>query len=286
MKYSVTTYSFSQLISAGKLTQLDAVAVAAQIGFDGIEFTELKPCDKPTLEQQLAYAKAIREQARVHGIEIVAYLIGADLCSDDGKEVERVKGQLDVAYALGAKMLRHDVCGSEKRGNRTVSFEQMLPTIAKNAREITEYASTLGIRTMTENHGLVVQDSDRVERLYNAVAHPNYGLLVDIGNFACVDEDSVTAVSRLAPYAIHVHVKDFKKYSFGIPTPDGQKAITTRGCNKLIGCAIGDGDIPVSQCLSIIKRTAYDAYLTVEFEGPNDCLCEIRRGLDYLKENT
>ena len=66
----------------------------------------------------------------------------------------------------------------------------MLPTIAANARKVTEYAATLGIKTCSENHGTIAQDSYRVEKLFSAVAHENYGLLVDMGNFACVDEDS------------------------------------------------------------------------------------------------
>ena len=41
MKTSVSSYSFSQYIREGKLTQLDCVAKAKEMGFDGIEFTDL-----------------------------------------------------------------------------------------------------------------------------------------------------------------------------------------------------------------------------------------------------
>ena len=53
---------------------------------------------------------------------------------------------------------------------------------------------------MVENHGFFVQDSDRMEKLYNQVHHPNFKLLIDVGNFLCVDESPVHAVSRLAPF--------------------------------------------------------------------------------------
>ena len=66
---------------------------------------------------------------------------------------------------------------------------------------------------MVENHGFFCQDSDRVELLVNKVAHKNFGLLVDMGNFLCVDEDPAVAVGRCAPYAFNVHVKDFIKKS-------------------------------------------------------------------------
>lgn len=286
MKIAVSSYSFSQCIAAGKMTQLDCVRKAAEMGFEGIDFTELKPNDKCTLDDQKAYAAQIREEAARWGIAVVACTIGANLyrTSDEENraEVERVKSQLDVAAIMGARILRHDVCYGEKTGGVVTGFDKMLPTIAKNAREISEYARGLGIKTCSENHGFVAQDSDRVEKLLAAVDHDNYGLLIDVGNFACVDEDSVKAVSRLANYAVHVHAKDFVKKAFGTPDVEGERYLTTRGCNKLVACAIGDGDIPVAQCMAILRRAGYDGYVTIEFEGAEDCLQAIARGRENL----
>jgi len=288
MRIAVSSYSYHQRIKTGEMTQLDAVKAAKEMGFAGIEFTDLTPVPNPTLQQQLAYAREIRAEAEKQGVEIVAYLIGANLYKgspeEDDAEVARVCGQLDVATALGAKLLRHDVCGSEMVGDRFVGFERMLPTMAANARRITEYGKTLGIRTCSENHGRVAQDRDRMERLYYAVDHENYGLLLDMGNFACADEDSLLAVSRLAPLAIHAHAKDFVKIPYGAPVAEGLKTFRTRGCNQLMGCALGDGDIPVAQCVAILKAAGYDGYLTIEFEGNGDCMTEIPKGLERLKQ--
>ena len=286
MKISVSSYSFSQYISKGKLTQLDCVKKASEMGFDGIEFTTLEPYKNATLEDQLLYADKIKNEAEKYGIEIVAYTIGANLYQtteeENEAEVERVKLQLDVAAALGAKVFRHDVCYKEKVNGVLTSFEKMLPVIAKNAREISEYARTLGIVTCTENHGFIAQDSDRVEKLFNTVDCDNYGILVDIGNFACADEESAKAVSRLAAYTVHVHAKDFIKRAFSEPNVEGESYIVTRGCNKICPCAIGDGDIPVEQCVAILKKAKYDGYLSIEFEGQEDCIVAIEKGKNYL----
>lgn len=290
MKLSVSSYSFQQYIRAGKMTQLDVVKKAAEMGFAGIDFIDLAPTPNPTPEAQLAYAEEIRREAEKYGLEIVAYTIGANLYKgspeEDATEVERLKGQLRVAKALGAKMMRHDVCTTEKKGNRVISFDRMLPVIAKNARLVTKYAETLGIQTCSENHGMVAQDSDRVEKLYNAVGHDNYGLLIDIGNFACVDENPVSAVSRLAPYAIHVHAKDFHIRQFADKPADGAGYFSSRACRYLAGCSIGEGDIPVAQCIAILKRAKYDGYVTVEYEGLEDCIAGIGRGLHNLRHLT
>lgn len=281
MKISVSSYSFMQYIRAGKLTQFETIAKAKELGFDAIEFTTI---DGESHEERLKNAKKYREEAEKLGMIINAYTIGANLFKEDKaeatEEIERLKKELLVAKELGAPLMRHDVCYTLSKTGNGRSFDLMLPTIAKNARELTEYAQTLGIKTCSENHGFIAQDSDRVERLYNAVNHENYGLLVDMGNFACADENSVTAVSRLAPYAIHAHAKDFiiRKERFG------RCQLETRGCNYIGGVAVGEGDIPVKQCLAILKKAQYEGFLSIEYEGCDDCIDGIKRGLENLKK--
>lgn len=281
MKISVSSYSFDQAIRAGKMTQIDCVAKAKELGFDAIEFIDLDGA--PDVEQQKAYAAKIRAEADRVGIEINAYTIGANLYHDTAEaraaEVARLKGQLDVAAVLGAGVMRHDVCYMLGKTGPSRSFDLMLPYLAQSAREVTEYAQTLGIRTCTENHGYIAQDSDRVERLFNAVNHPNYGLLVDMGNFICADENPALAVSRVAPYAIHAHAKDMLVRS----APIGNCRNLTRAGNYFCGTVIGEGDVPVKQCLGILQRAGYDGYLSIEFEGAEECISAISRGLANLK---
>ena len=281
MRISVSSYSFNQYIQAGKLTQLSAIAAAKEIGLDAIEFTDLMPPEGVT---EAEYAKEIRAEADRLGMTINAYTIGANLFQDtpeaQAAEVERLKKKVDVAVILGATVMRHDVCWRLTGKGEGRTFDSMLPTIAKAAREITEYAAARGVRTCSENHGYIAQDSDRVERLVNAVAHDNYGVLVDMGNFACADEDSAMAVSRLAPLAFHAHAKDFTKRSFYEGPARGY--FQTRACNYLKGEAVGEGDIPVKQCIAILKRAGYDGFLSIEYEGSGDCIEGIKAGFANL----
>ena len=280
MKISVSSYSFSQYIRDGRMTQADCVSKAKEMGFDAIEFTDI---DGAALEEQKENAAKIREEAEKVGIDINAYTIGACLFGDTEEkmqaEVARLKDQLDVAKILGAGVMRHDVCYSLGKTGKSRSFDLMLPDIAKNARLVSEYGASLGIRTCSENHGYIAQDSDRVERLFNAVNCENYGLLVDIGNFICVDENPVTAVSRVAPYAVHVHAKDMYIRSTKTEGCLGR----TRGGNYFGGAVVGEGDIPVKQCLGILRRAGYDGYVSIEYEGVEDCICGIARGYKNLK---
>ena len=283
MKISVSSWSFMQYITQGKMTQFDAIAIAKEIGFDAIEFVDLKPNDNPTLEEQIEYAKKLKAEADRLGMEINAYTIGSNMCKptdyEDDMEFIRLKGQLQVAKALGAKIMRHDSLWTLDRFR---SFDLSVPTLAKNFRRVTEYAETLGIKTCFENHGHICQDYDRVEKLYNAIDHNNFGLLLDMGNFLCADNDPVMAYSRLAPYAIHAHAKDFTIISGIEPKPERAHAFT-RGGNYRISEAIGEGIVPVKQCIRILKLAGYDGYLSIEYEGQDDCIEGITRGFKNLK---
>jgi len=66
MKISVSSYSFSQYIKAGKMTQFDCVKKAKEMGFDAIEFINIVG---DTLAEQKENAAKIREEAKKVGIE-------------------------------------------------------------------------------------------------------------------------------------------------------------------------------------------------------------------------
>ena len=280
MKYAVSSYSFSQLINSGEMTQLDCIKKAKEMGFDAIEMVEINDFADGDL---MGYAKEIAEEAKVQNIPISNFAFGADFVNgsngDTANEIERVKRMIDAAEIMGAPCIRNDVIYSlEKCG----SFDRALPIIADACREITQYAEHKGIKTTTENHGFISQDSDRIERLFNMVNHPNFGILVDIGNFTCVDENPVTAVSRVAPYAAYVHAKDFLIRNGEGKNP-GRGFFRSRGGNYLRGTIIGHGDVPVKQCLDILRNAGYDGYITIEYEGMEPALSGIEIGLENLK---
>lgn len=285
MKISVSSYSFQQYIRAGKLTQLDTVEEAKKIGLEAIEFIDMSPKSNPALDEQKEYAYQIKKRADELGMDINAYTISASLYKkgeDAEKEIQRLKDQLDVAKILGAKVMRHDSTfnfGEDLDGR---SYKTMLPTIAENTRKISDYAQTLGIKTCTENHGYIFQDSYRMEELFCAVNHENFGLLVDMGNFVCADDDNVLAVSRLAPYAVHAHCKDFHILS-GKDAHPGNGFGMTRGGNFFKGAVIGQGNVPVKQCLRVLKKAGYDGYASIEYEGAIDCIEGITMGFENLK---
>ncbi len=282
MKFSVSVYSFMQYIQDGRLTPFSCIEKVKEMGFDAIEYVDFA---FPEDEDPTEYAKKLRAEADRVGLAISNYAVGADFLNGSGgdleAEVERLKGQVDIAAILGCPTMRHDVTGGI--ANRTYQgYDNVVERLAKGCRAVAEYAAQKGIRTMTENHGFFSQDSLRVEKLINTVASDNFGQLVDMGNFLCADDDPVTAVGRCAPYAFYVHAKDFIVKS-GQGVNPGQGFFLSRGGNFLRGTIVGHGDVPVVQCLRALKGAGYDGYIAIEFEGMEDCVKGVAIGLENLK---
>lgn len=275
MKLGVSSYSFKKYMEASGCDYIKICDLAKEFGFAGIEFTPLENVDDP-----MVAAREIKEHCDKIGLEIIAYTVGANLIGDKADDcVLELFRYIDVAEVLGAKTLRHDVCYSLPKGLYTYrkAIEEMVPRI----RRVTEYAASKGIRTCTENHGFIFQAPERVRELIHAVDNDNYGWLCDMGNFLCADAEPAASVAIAAPYTFHVHAKDFLFKDGGEMCPNG--FFTTAGGNFIRGTVVGHGIVPVKKCVNILKRAGYNGWLSLEFEGYEDCLYAIKAGLEYLK---
>lgn len=280
MKIGVSSYSFRKHILATKCDYIEICDKAKEMGFDGIEFINLDNKDFAITTDSLKTAKEIREHCAKIGLDVIAYTIGANfLCEDKEAEVKRLFHEIDVAEALGAPLMRHDVC-YKLPDNPLYSWREAVKEMAPNICRVTEYAKAKGIKTCTENHGFIFQAPERVETLIREVNSDNYGWLIDMGNFICADADPVKAVETAARYAFHVHAKDFIFKSAVEGNPGG--FFQTNGGNFLRGTVIGHGVVPVKNAINILKKAGYDGYVSVEFEGPEECLDAIKAGREYL----
>ncbi|MBQ6961572.1 MAG: sugar phosphate isomerase/epimerase [Clostridia bacterium] len=278
MKIGVSSYSFAQYMGETKANYFQIIDLAKEMGFDAIEFIDLKLEVQPA-ESLSALAKDIRAYCESKNLPIAAYTVGADFLNRKN-EAERVKGQVDIAEILGAPVMRHDAFWSLPEG---MTWRQGVEKVAPLIREVTEYAAAKGIRTCTENHGLILQDAERVETLIRTVNHPNYGWLVDMGNFLCADDNPLRAVPIAAPYAFHAHVKDFIFKSWADDDP-GDGWIHTRNGNYIRGTVAGHGVVPIRKCLSILKDAGYKGVVSYEFEGHEQNLPALKNALKFIRK--
>ncbi len=276
MKIGVSSYSFSKYMNQTKADYFTICDLAKKMGYDVIEFIDLSLEVQPA-ESLTKLAKAIHRHCEEIGLPIAAYTVSADFLRPN--EVQTVMEKVDIAEAMGAKVLRHDASWSLPED---MDWRQLIDQIAPDIRRVTEYAAEKGIRTCTENHGYVLQDAERVETLIRTVNHPNYGWLVDMGNFLCADDLPVHAVPIAAPYAFHVHVKDFLYKPADAENP-GQGWFPSRNGSYLRGTVAGHGVVPIRRCLETLKKAGYDGVVSYEFEGMEENLSALEAALAFLR---
>lgn len=282
MKCCISTYSFGDYVRRADFGIEAAIDWAAKQGAEGLEIVTGTFEGSDTVET----AEKIKEKLARVGMVAASVCTGADFLNgsngDLDAEVERLCRMVDVAAAYGVSVMRHDATRGFVGKKHSIGYDNALPRLAEGCRLVSEYAATKGIVTCTENHGFYSQDAARVEKLVNTVACDNFGALVDIGNFMCADEDPVKSVGLMAPYAVHVHAKDFFCKS-GLEVDPGCGWFRTRAGNYLRGTIIGHGDAKARQSLGILKHSGYDGWISIEFEGIEDKLLGISEGLKNVR---
>ncbi|WP_091012095.1 sugar phosphate isomerase/epimerase family protein [Paenibacillus amylolyticus] len=282
MKVGLSTYSLQQALDRKELTVPDAIRWIADQGGEHVEIVPMgfSLIDNPKLIDEI---KAVAKEV---GIDISNYAIGANFAVQEDaealeQEIQNVMRHVDVAAALGVKLMRHDVAFRPAPEGTVAQFEIDLPVLVKACQRIADYAAGFGITTSVENHGYYVQSSERIQRLLHETARENFKTTLDVGNFLCVDEDPVSAVKNNIPYASIVHAKDFYwRPSYRNP---GEGWFQTSHGNYLRGAIVGHGDINMPEVIRVLKQSGYDGYISVEFEGMEDCRTASRIAMDNVR---
>ena len=283
MKIGLSSYSLSRAIASGQLGVLEAIDWIANAGGEHMEVVPGGAWDihVPGLPAKLV------ARAKEAGIDLSSSTIGANFIQPDAdaraKEVARLKSEVDIAGELGVKFMRYDA-GYRPIPEATVeNFEKDLPVVADCCREVAAYAAKYGITCSVENHGYHFQNCERVHRLVDMVNLPNYRTTLDVGNFLCADGDPVASVKTNIGIASFIHFKDFFLRTAGNP-PIGEGWSRTKAGHYLRATVIGHGSVELVPIVKIIKESGYDGYVSIEFEGKEDCLWACKVGLDNAKQ--
>ncbi|WGU94334.1 sugar phosphate isomerase/epimerase family protein [Paenibacillus dendritiformis] len=281
MKLGVSIYSLHAALQDKRMTVLDVLDWMKAQGADHAEIVDMDL----DLANHPERVDAIRQKAAEIGLELSNYCIGANFAGLDdeafAKEVARVKSHVDVAHRLRVKRMRHDVAWRSYPETDVSYFEQDFPALVEACRQIADYAAGFGITTSVENHGFYIQASERVKRLVLAVDRENFRTTMDVGNFTCADENSLNAVRNNIGLASMVHLKDF--YIRSADRNPGEGWFRSLHGNYLRGAIVGQGDLPMYDIIRAVKEAGYDGYVSIEFEGMEDCLRGTKIGIENAR---
>jgi len=124
--------------------------------------------------------------------------------------------------------------------------------IVKMLRELCAYGEKVGAEVWVETHNAYATGKS-LHALYNDVGCPTLKFIWDVMHPYEVDEKPEETAMYLRDILVHVHIKDGKRFD----DPDMATFLYTK---------LGEGEVPVRDCLSELQKLGYDGYLSLEWE--------------------
>ena len=287
-KFGVSIYSISRNIINGSMTPEQGIEWLCE---NGAEVIEIVPFGIDIVEDK-DLAKRMKAAADKFNVPIDNYSLNADFLKSDDElkdEMLRIRAHIDAAKELGITTFRSDCTGYRRpiEENTIETFLRELPVIVKTYDVIAEYAASLGIKLLIENHGFHANGGERVRLILLGVLSKNFGHQLDVGNYICMDDVPEIVTKKMLPYAATVHMKDFyvRRTDPGDATQFDCSGSWFRsvGGQYLRGSIFGQGDLDTRDIVRSVKNSGYDGNIYIEYEGMEDCLYGTRVSLDNLK---
>ena len=285
MQFGISSYSFQPLLRRQEISLEGVFEQIAASGGTHMELATMTVGQSPeTMMEYELYEDAetrrrLEAAAENSGVALSGLCIPASFIDEDAAtrraQIDRAKRYVDLCADIGVGFLRTDVVPWALRPESYVQVEALFPVIVEACLEVAEHAASRGVVTSIENHGFLMNSSERCRRLVQAVDSPNFRMTLDVGNFLCVDEDPLMATRNCLDIARFVHVKDFllrKRYP-------GPGWLETLGGRHIVGTVFGFGDLETREIVRAILSSGYDGYVSLEFEGNEPTLMGCDTGL-------
>jgi sugar phosphate isomerase/epimerase len=257
----------------------DALTILAELGYRTVALTldhhALNPYD-PNTPRQLPL---VRDQLRRLDLAVVIetgarFLLDPwrkhqpTLLSVDADQRQRrldfLRRAVDVAAFLGADAL------SFWSGNATeqASAEMMMARLVEGCRLLCEHAERQQVRLAFEPEpGMFVDTMPRWAELHKRVAHPRFGLTIDIGHLHCLGEMPIAEhLRRWREWLWNVHIEDMR-----------------RGVHDHL--MFGEGEIDFAEVMAALAEIGYSGGVHAELSRhSHDAVEAARRSLAFLQQ--
>ena len=246
----------------------EMVDYAAAHGITKLEILNLLDMSTPDLDK----ARELKAYAEAKGISFPCVSVGLSLVDDDREEnIEVLKRYADLAKILGSPFLHHTIAlNFSDPGYIAENHELFYRRGIAAVREVFDYASTIGIRTIYEDQGFLFNGKETFTRFLKDVDR-NVGVVADFGNIQFVDEPVEDLIPLVADRIVHVHVKDYI-VTDGSTRNAEQGEYTSKGGNLLKGCVIGEGSVHIDVAFRALQAMGYQGCVALESDpiGPDE----------------
>lgn len=280
INYGEMTYD-----SYGKRSIDDICKLAAEIGFDGIEFRGKPPreLDHLTFKE---YAQQVAEGKKKYGLNTIMFSIGLNKCTDPDAAVRKA----DIAEALEKAQIVNDLCDTtvcncfasnirssistapgaayEFHGSGAATPEDWALTV-EAFQKFGSKVAPLGMKFGFETHMNYIHDLPvPAKKLVDMIDSPAIGINMDYGNVVYFPErPSVTeTIDIYGDKLFYLHLKNSSAVAGGrIPT------------------ALSDGEINHREYLGKLMEVGFTGPIGIEAPRGGDRIWFAQQDLAYFK---
>ncbi len=211
-RISLSETSLKHSLKKGLVNHLDFPRIAKR-DF-GIDCVELSDQFFPENFGDASYLQELRNRASAEGVRIGLLQLnnngrlGAADANERAKAIATTK-----AWIAAAKSLRCMTVRSIATGDGTP--DELKKRLSESYAVLADYAETLELNLVIENHGGLSSDPAWLNALIKSVDKPNFGTMPDFGDFPATT-DRYEAVEQMMPYAKAISAKATKFGAFGL----------------------------------------------------------------------
>ena len=232
----------------------EAMAIAADYGFDGVEIWGQEPHTPAVYDAE--YVKKVKDMALRKGLEISA--LGTYINPLMPWYQKHLEAAFKIAHGLGAPLVRIWSGGGP---SKIINFEDKR-LITFRLASLAQWAQFRRLTLGLEMHNNNLTDSvASILELIGQVKLPSLKTYYQPA-FRPDADDPYEAVQKLAPYIVNVHAQN--------ADASGK------------GCPIADGVVDYGKIIEILSANGYKGYIEVEFVHGDDKLAGLQRDRDYL----
>jgi sugar phosphate isomerase/epimerase len=267
----VSTYSFWQFRHRDLRDVSQCLDLAADMGFDGVEFLHRQMEDESN-----AALQNLKRKAHALGLALIGFSTHQTFLSPDKekrqKNVEHTLKCIELAYRLGIPTMRVNTgtWGTSKNFDELMKNRGIEPALKGYTDEdgfgwvidcfgqCLKKAEECGVVMGLENHWGLGRTPEGVLRVVDALKSPWLRVTLDTGNFL---EDPYDKLEKLAPKTALVQAKTY--YGGGL------------------WYAL---DLDYDRIVSLLRKHDYRGWISLEFEGKEDPRTGVPKSLALLRK--
>jgi len=241
---SLAQWSLNRMFFDKELDALDFPAFArSEFDIGAVEYVNQFFMDKA---EDSVWLAQLQQRCNDNGVQSVLLMCDREGNLGDPDSAARTQAVenhykwANAAQFLGCHSIR---VNAQSAG----TWDEQLKLAADGLRRLSDYAGTLGLNVIVENHGGLSSNGQWLSAVMREVALPNCGTLPDFGNFRITPEeryDNYLGVEELMPFAKGVSAK-----SYGFDAAGNESSMDYK------------------RLLTIVLDAGYRGYIGVEWEG-------------------